>query len=141
MGRMLACLFPYDPQFKGRQVVTLHNQRDFIFFRHHRYVFEQAAPGREVKSTLQELGPRFTLKLKSLQPGSGCKAVARIACLARPQGGARRGHTVLPAPPGTHPASGPGLLHTPWRRASTAQPKAGAYVWSYRRPAPSCSRC
>jgi len=22
MGRMLACLFPYDPQFKGRQVVT-----------------------------------------------------------------------------------------------------------------------
>jgi ribosome production factor 1 len=69
MGRMLACLFPYDPQFKGRQVVTLHNQRDFVFFRHHRYVFEQAAPGREVKSTLQELGPRFTLKLKSLQLG------------------------------------------------------------------------
>ena len=27
MGRMLACLFPYDPQFKGRQVATLHLHR------------------------------------------------------------------------------------------------------------------
>jgi ribosome production factor 1 len=70
MGRLLACLFPYDPQFRGRQVITLHNQRDFVFFRHHRYVFEQEAPGKEVKATLQELGPRFTLKLKSLQLGT-----------------------------------------------------------------------
>ena len=35
---MLAALFPYDPEFKGRRVVTFHNQRDFIFFRHHRSV-------------------------------------------------------------------------------------------------------
>ena len=88
-------------------MVTLHNQRDFIFFRHHRYVFEQkaasepdrahtghlaaatppppagkrfkkkgakkaaAAEGEEapqqparVKARLQELGPRFTLRLQ-----------------------------------------------------------------------------
>jgi len=33
-------LLPKQPEFKGRQVVTLHNQRDFIFFRRHRYVFK-----------------------------------------------------------------------------------------------------
>ncbi len=70
LGRMLACLWPHDPQFRGRQVVTMHNQRDFIFFRHHRYVFEQNDKGGDVKARLQELGPRFTLKLKSLQLGT-----------------------------------------------------------------------
>lgn len=40
VGRSLASLFKADPEFKGRTVVTFHNQRDFIFFRHHRYIFE-----------------------------------------------------------------------------------------------------
>ena len=70
LGRMLACLFPYDPQFKGRQAVTLHNQRDFVFLRHHRYVFEQRREGGDVGARLQELGPRVTLKLKGLQLGT-----------------------------------------------------------------------
>eukprot|EP00965_Chrysotila_dentata_P024726 820047-Pleurochrysis_carterae.AAC.1 len=70
LGRMLACLFPHDPQFKGRQVVTMHNQRDFVFFRHHRYVFEDTSGKGDVAVRLQELGPRFTLKLKSLQLGT-----------------------------------------------------------------------
>lgn len=39
VGRLLASLFPQNPEFKGRRVVTFHNQRDFIFFRHHRYIF------------------------------------------------------------------------------------------------------
>ncbi|XP_033737286.1 ribosome production factor 1-like [Pecten maximus] len=65
VGRMFASLFPHDPQFNGRRVVTFHNQRDFIFFRHHRYVFRNAK-----KAGLQELGPRFTLKLRSLQKGT-----------------------------------------------------------------------
>ena len=39
IGRMLASVFPHDPNFVGRRVVTFHNQRDFIFFRHHRYLF------------------------------------------------------------------------------------------------------
>lgn len=38
VSRMLASLFHYDPQFKGRRAVTFHNQRDYIFFRHHRFV-------------------------------------------------------------------------------------------------------
>eukprot|EP00310_Coccolithus_braarudii_P014679 CAMPEP_0183341232 /NCGR_PEP_ID=MMETSP0164_2-20130417/7508_1 /TAXON_ID=221442 /ORGANISM="Coccolithus pelagicus ssp braarudi, Strain PLY182g" /LENGTH=309 /DNA_ID=CAMNT_0025511489 /DNA_START=242 /DNA_END=1171 /DNA_ORIENTATION=+ len=70
LGRLLACLFPHDPQFKGRQVVTMHNQRDYVFFRHHRYVFEDDSGKGDVAVRLQELGPRFTLKLKSLQLGT-----------------------------------------------------------------------
>ncbi|KAK3090283.1 hypothetical protein FSP39_010615 [Pinctada imbricata] len=65
VGRMLASLFHHDPQFSGRRVVTFHNQRDFIFFRHHRYVFRNSK-----KVGLKELGPRFTLKLRSLQKGT-----------------------------------------------------------------------
>ncbi|XP_056324077.1 ribosome production factor 1 [Danio aesculapii] len=40
IGRLFAALFPHDPQFVGRQVATFHNQRDFIFFRFHRYIFK-----------------------------------------------------------------------------------------------------
>ena len=123
VGRMLASLLPQDPEFRGRRVITLHNQRDYIFFRHHRYVFEQKAGQRKSEHTghlapavappppgssarkkqkkkkksgaaaaaeagsqgdgdgdggvgdghmiarLQELGPRFTMKLQSLQKG------------------------------------------------------------------------
>lgn len=84
IGRMFASLFDQKPTFKGRRVVTFHNQRDFVFFRHHRYIFEEkevkrreASSGgkpkitkaKEVKARLQELGPRFTLKLQSLQTG------------------------------------------------------------------------
>ncbi|TRY82608.1 hypothetical protein DNTS_032562 [Danionella cerebrum] len=65
IGRLFAALFPHDPQFVGRQVATFHNQRDFIFFRFHRYIFKN-----EKKAGIQELGPRFTLKLRSLQKGT-----------------------------------------------------------------------
>jgi ribosome production factor 1 len=51
--------------FKGRRVVTFHNQRDFVFVRQHRYIFDTAKDAR-----VQEVGPRFTLKLKSLQVGT-----------------------------------------------------------------------
>ncbi|KAI8849722.1 anticodon-binding protein [Chytridium lagenaria] len=61
VGRMLASLFPQVPEFKGRQVATFHNQRDFIFFRRHR---------NGERCDLQEIGPRFTLKLRWLQKGT-----------------------------------------------------------------------
>lgn len=61
---MIASLFPQDPNFRGRQVATFHNQRDFIFFRYHRYIFENKKLVR-----IQELGPRFNIKLKKLQKG------------------------------------------------------------------------
>lgn len=66
VGRMLGALFHHDPEFRGRRAVTFHNQRDYIFFRHHRYEFTKE--GKRVK--LRELGPRFTLKLRSLQEGT-----------------------------------------------------------------------
>jgi ribosome production factor 1 len=40
VGRVLGSLFQHNPDFTGRQVATFHNQRDFIFFRMHRYIFE-----------------------------------------------------------------------------------------------------
>lgn len=66
VGRMLGALFHHDPEFKGRRAVTFHNQRDYIFFRHHRYQFTKE--GQHAK--LRELGPRFTLKLRSMQEGT-----------------------------------------------------------------------
>lgn len=87
IGRMIASVFPHDPNFRGRRAVTFHNQRDFIFFRHHRYIFEtkEVNSGKSKGKTtedgkkkqketviarLQECGPRFTLKLLSLQHGT-----------------------------------------------------------------------
>jgi ribosome production factor 1 len=111
LGRMFASLFHQDPHFVGRRAVTFHNQRDFVFFRHHRYVFEKKErrgaaavavlrdaaerekkaakrrggaaehgaaaaraaaqqPSKVVKARLQEIGPRFTLRLESLQRGT-----------------------------------------------------------------------
>ncbi|AAW42269.1 conserved hypothetical protein [Cryptococcus deneoformans JEC21] len=64
VGRLFGSLFPPQPQFRGRQVVTLHNQRDFLFFRRHRYMFPSATSAK-----LQEIGPRFTLKLRWLRKG------------------------------------------------------------------------
>lgn len=66
MGRQLAALFPQKPDFVGRRTVTFHCQRDFIFFRHYRYNFKDS--GERCK--LQEIGPRFTLKLRYLQHGT-----------------------------------------------------------------------
>ena len=61
---MFGALFPPQPQFRGRQVVTLHNQRDFLFFRRHRYAFASATSAK-----LQEIGPRFTLKMRWMRKG------------------------------------------------------------------------
>jgi ribosome production factor 1 len=79
VGRFLGSIFPHNAEFQGRQVVTFHNQRDYIFVRHHRYVFydsqttDTKKAGTTIPKTrarLQELGPRFTLKLKWIQEGT-----------------------------------------------------------------------
>ena len=75
IGRFLGSLFPHNAEFQGRQVATFHNQRDYIFVRHHRYVFEASnkvdadTNAKKTKARLQELGPRFTMKLRWLQEG------------------------------------------------------------------------
>ncbi|KAJ5443556.1 Brix domain-containing protein [Penicillium daleae] len=83
-ARMFQQCFPPQPDFEGRQVITLHNQRDYIFVRRHRYVFREkretekavvGADGKEmqgaegIRTGLQELGPRFTLKLRRVDKG------------------------------------------------------------------------
>ncbi|KAK5134930.1 hypothetical protein LTR08_006021 [Meristemomyces frigidus] len=89
-AHLFKSLLPPRPDLHGRQVVTLHNQRDYIFLRRHRYVFRdkrereksiQGTDGKlmkgveDIRAGLQELGPRFTLKLrrvdKGIQRGSG----------------------------------------------------------------------
>jgi ribosome production factor 1 len=85
-ARLFLTLFPPQPEFQGRQVVTLHNQRDYIFVRRHRYVFrdkratEKSVVGpdgkefkgmEDIRAGLQELGPRFTLKLRRVDRGVG----------------------------------------------------------------------
>jgi len=62
---MFATLFDQRAEFRGRQVVTLRNQRDYIFFRRHRYMFYEEGKNVEI----QEIGPRFTLKLMYLHQG------------------------------------------------------------------------
>ncbi|KAK3380012.1 anticodon-binding protein [Lasiosphaeria ovina] len=85
-AKSLYTLFPAKPELGGRQVVTLHNQRDYIFVRRHRYVFREARPteknvvgadGKEleglqgIRAGLQEIGPRMTLKLRRVDKGIG----------------------------------------------------------------------
>jgi ribosome production factor 1 len=65
IGRMLECLFPSTRDYAGRAVATFHNQRDYIFLRVHRYIFDSMTAVR-----IQEMGPRFTLRLISLQSGT-----------------------------------------------------------------------
>ncbi|KAI9700296.1 MAG: hypothetical protein M1836_002311 [Candelina mexicana] len=83
-AHLFQTLFPRSPDLQGRQVVTLHNQRDYIFLRRHRYIFREkrateksvfGTDGKEVKGVegirtgLQELGPRFTMKLRRVDKG------------------------------------------------------------------------
>ncbi|KAK6864243.1 anticodon-binding protein [Apiospora arundinis] len=86
-ARILMSLFPKNPEFQGRQVVTCHNQRDYIFVRQHRYNFREKrateksavdADGKvmkgveDVKAVIQEVGPaRWTCKLRRVVKGIG----------------------------------------------------------------------
>ena len=83
-AHLFRSLFPPKPELRGRQVITLHNQRDYIFVRRHRYVFrdkretERSVVGpdgkvvkgvEDIRAGLQELGPRFTMKLRRIDRG------------------------------------------------------------------------
>ncbi|KAI1744038.1 Brix-domain-containing protein [Xylaria scruposa] len=85
-AKILQTLFPKTPELVGRQAVMFHNSRDYIFFRRHRYIIRDkrateksvvGADGKEMKGVeniragLQELGPRFTLKLRRIDKGIG----------------------------------------------------------------------
>jgi len=63
--RALNALFPKDEELKGRELITFQNQRDFIFFRYYRYIFTN----NFTDVNLQEIGPRFTMRLLYVQKG------------------------------------------------------------------------
>ena len=86
IGRMLACLFPQVPNLAARRAITLHNQRDFVFFRHHRYEFSEDGTG----VALRECGPRFTLKLHTLQLGTLNKKQGEYEFIYKPRDGVNR---------------------------------------------------
>ena len=65
----LRALFPNRPELVGRQVATFANQRDFILVRRHRYAFREQSKTGEIKASLQEVGPRFTMKLRRVDKG------------------------------------------------------------------------
>nr|AAW25591.1 SJCHGC08420 protein [Schistosoma japonicum] len=81
--RILSGLFPNDsrllPQPHSRTIV-FHNQRDYIFFRHYRYIHrntisnddgnENKTKSRNEHIAMNEVGPKFTLKLRSIQLGT-----------------------------------------------------------------------
>jgi ribosome production factor 1 len=86
VGKSFHTLYPPQPEIQGRQVVTVHNQRDFIMIRRHRYVFRDKRPtekavtsveGKEIKGFeeirvgLQALGPNLNVKLRRVDKGVG----------------------------------------------------------------------
>ncbi|MCJ1235227.1 hypothetical protein MMC14_003194 [Varicellaria rhodocarpa] len=83
-AHLFRSLFPPQPDIIGRQVIAIHNQRDYIFLRKMRYVFREkreteksvvgpdgkVVQGAEgIRTGLQELGPRITLKLRRVDTG------------------------------------------------------------------------
>jgi ribosome production factor 1 len=86
VGKSFHTLYPPQPEIQGRQVVTVHNQRDFIMIRRHRYVFREKratekvvtdVEGKEIKGFeevrvgLQALGPNLNIKLRRVDKGIG----------------------------------------------------------------------
>ncbi|KAL5104922.1 Ribosome production factor 1 [Taenia crassiceps] len=93
LNRFMTALASRGPPLPHCRTVVFHNQRDFIFFRHYRYIHRKNSGASEDKKTMNdvedggneeagpsmepldrvvvnEVGPRFTLKLKSIQLGT-----------------------------------------------------------------------
>lgn len=66
IGRMLGALFHYQPEFKGSRVVTFHNQRDYIFFRHHKYDYFNDMFNKEKNNINNITGTSLILKQLNL---------------------------------------------------------------------------
>ncbi|TFK39912.1 anticodon-binding protein [Crucibulum laeve] len=119
VGRMFQTTFPPMPEFQGRQVVTLHNQRDFLFFRRHRYAFRSTE-----KVALQEIGPRFTLKLRWLK--KGIPAVQNYGEVSKP--------LAFDSEPFEEPSDTPAMeapLEDP-APSKVIPPKQDEFIWAWK---------
>eukprot|EP01119_Soliformovum_irregulare_P022798 TRINITY_DN7862_c0_g1_i1.p1 TRINITY_DN7862_c0_g1~~TRINITY_DN7862_c0_g1_i1.p1 ORF type:complete len:164 (-),score=42.56 TRINITY_DN7862_c0_g1_i1:114-605(-) len=63
VSSILKYLFPV-PKEDSKRVITFANDHDYISFRHHQYETQ----GKEI--TLQEIGPRFEMKLYQIKLGT-----------------------------------------------------------------------
>lgn len=118
VGRMFGSLFCQDPTFRGRRVVTFHNQRDYIFFRHHRYIFEEqeqrltkaevdektgkrrvkpAGKQTVVQSRLQVRGSCFLIRMRSAGSDRGASAICTCTLSMCRIGAGRPGRAGAPA--------------------------------------------
>ncbi|CAM9155894.1 unnamed protein product [Heterosigma akashiwo] len=88
VGNILKHLFPV-PRPDAKRVITFANQDDHISFRHH--TFEKK--GKEV--TLQEVGPRFELKLYQVKQGTIDQLEAETEWVLRPYMNAAKKRKVL----------------------------------------------
>ena len=96
---MLLTLCAQKPEFKGRRLCTWHNQRDFIFFRQHRYIFEQSEKDGKVRGAAlahPATSQRPTFALATATP----PLLRRSTCACRSWGPALR-------------SSSSGCLHRP----------------------------
>ncbi|VDQ11189.1 unnamed protein product [Trichobilharzia regenti] len=62
--RILSGMFPHisrQPPEPHSRTIVFHNQRDYIFFRHYRYIHQNTG-----HIVMNEVGPKFTLKLRSI---------------------------------------------------------------------------
>lgn len=69
LSRILLSLFPVSSARDAKEHqrnVTFKNQRDFIFFRHYRHKKRDTAPGKTERMALNEIGPRFTMRLEHI---------------------------------------------------------------------------
>ena len=92
-------------------MVTFHNQRDYIFVRHHRYVFETAdkpkgddkkgsKASETMKARLQELGPRcIAVDLGAQKPSALVKGIRCGLSLSREHAASSVALTVPSRPP------------------------------------------
>ena len=74
---ILKYLFPV-PKEDSKRVITFSNANDFVSFRHH--IYEKR--GKEV--VIQEVGPRFEMKLFQIKLGTVDQAEADVEWALRP---------------------------------------------------------
>ncbi|EOA27718.1 hypothetical protein CARUB_v10023871mg [Capsella rubella] len=92
-ARMIQSLFPKVPHSRRpsrlRSIAWLEQQRNHVFFRHHRLCSEEVIGGERssVSTQPQECGPRFTLKLMGVDRVSLDTGNMKLIGAADPDGG------------------------------------------------------
>mmetsp|Transcript_28665 Transcript_28665/g.48135 ORF Transcript_28665/g.48135 Transcript_28665/m.48135 type:complete len:296 (+) Transcript_28665:189-1076(+) len=78
-ANVLKHLFP-TPKEDSKRIITFANTKDYISFRHHLF----SKPKGEHSITLQEVGPRFELRLYQLRLGTMDSETAEVEWAIRP---------------------------------------------------------